>query len=171
MTDMLIRPTTPTDIPYLPTIERSAARAFCSIPSLAWLAESAVISEAAHARFQAKGCSWVAVQSAKPVAFILAEIADNALFIVELSVEREWQGQGIGRQLLSFVTEIARSQGLRELTLTTFCEVPWNAPFYARLGFERLAESELSPALRSQLDEEAAHGLPRDSRCAMRLKL
>ena len=30
----------------------------------------------------------------------------------------------------------ARNSGIKALTLTTFRDVAWNAPFYARLGFE-----------------------------------
>lgn len=171
MTGIVTRPTAARDIPHLPAIERAAAQAFRAIPELAWLADSAVISEADHARFQATARSWVAVQAEQPVAFAVADIIGDTLFVAELSVDTKWQGQGIGRRLMNVVIDVARSRGLSAVTLTTFREVPWNAPFYARLGFEIVAESELSPALQQQLDEEEAHGLPRERRCAMRLKL
>ena len=58
-----------------------------------------------------------------------------------------------------------------EITLTTFAEVAFNAPFYTKLGFERLAEQALGPRLSAVLAEEAAHGFPAGSRCAMRLEL
>ena len=57
------------------------------------------------------------------------------------------------------------------MTLTTFRTIPWNCPFYERLGFRTLDEADLSPRLLAVLDEEDAHGLPRDTRCAMRLTL
>ncbi len=37
--------------------------------------------------------------------------------------------------------------GLPALTLTTFAEVPWNAPYYEPCGFRRLAEAEITPGL------------------------
>ncbi|MKW16615.1 GNAT family N-acetyltransferase, partial [Salmonella enterica subsp. enterica] len=47
--------------------------------------------------------------------------------------------------------------------------VPWNAPFYRRLGFEMM--TTLTPELRQKREEETAHGLAYGSRCAMRLPL
>jgi N-acetylglutamate synthase-like GNAT family acetyltransferase len=77
-------------------------------------------------------------------------------------------GKRVGRQLIA-CAEHARKLGLTSLTLTTFRDVPWNAPFYARLGFEIV--TELTPELRQKREEEAAHGLAYDSRCAMRRHL
>jgi hypothetical protein len=57
------------------------------------------------------------------------------------------------------------------MTLTTFGHLPWNAPFYERMGFVRLEEADLSESLREELDWEAAHGLERSKRVAMRLDL
>ena len=93
----------------------------------------------------------------------------TSLFIVELSVHLDWQGKGIGRQLINAVADHAREGGLSSLTLTTFRDVPWNAPFYARLGFDYV--TELTPELRQKREDETAHGLAFDSRCAMRLPL
>ncbi len=40
--------------------------------------------------------------------------------------------------------------------------------FMARLGFENIEEAQLTPGLRQKLENEAAHGLQRETRCAMR---
>ena len=101
--------------------------------------------------------------------FILAEAHPLTLFIVELSVHLDWQGRGLGRQLIARAAAHARSLGLNSLTLTTFRDVPWNAPFYRRLGFEMM--TTLTPELRQKREEETAHGLAYGSRCAMRLPL
>ena len=37
--------------------------------------------------------------------------------------------------LIEHVAGWARAHGSPALTLTTFTEVPWNAPYYERLGF------------------------------------
>ena len=50
------------------------------------------------------------------------------------------------------------------ITLITFAEVAWNAPFYERHGFRPIAEHELTPALRVLREHEAARGLPMDDR-------
>jgi hypothetical protein len=43
--------------------------------------------------------------------------------------------------------------------LTTFAEVPWNAPYYLRCGFEIVPESLLTPGLHEIRRAEAAQGL------------
>jgi len=151
----------------LPAIERSAAQAFRQYPELAWLADSEVMDETAHAGFMANAGSWVAVNGQdRPQGFICVSVQGKALHVHELSVCSEAQGQGLGRQLLQQVLAIAEDRGLKSVTLTTFAEVPWNAPFYARLGFEVLSSEALDGRLRQVLAEERAHGLK--GRCAMR---
>ena len=165
---MLIRPTLERDIQWLPGVERSAAQAFVGWPAVAWLAQGDVMDCAAHRAFVEEGGSWVAEDPAgRIVGFACARLADQALHLHEISVCREGQGQGVGRRLLRQVVDAARCAGVRELTLTTFVDVPWNAPFYARFGFEMLPEGLLNDRLRGILASEHAHGL--EGRCAMRL--
>jgi hypothetical protein len=71
--------------------------------------------------------------------------------------------------LVRAVCDWAATQSL-PVTLTTFRDIPWNAPFYARLGFRELQAEELTPALRARVAEEAAHGLPASLRLAMRYR-
>jgi predicted N-acetyltransferase YhbS len=84
-----------------------------------------------------------------------------------VSVHPDRAGQGIGRRLIDHVGAWAGTP----LTLTTFAEVPWNAPYYERLGFRRLRDEELTPAMRAIRAEEAAHGLDRWPRVVMRREL
>lgn len=163
------RPTRPGDVTALPAIERAAGERFRDYPELAWLAEGEVISAEQHLGYAERGLSWLALANDQPVGFILAELHVSSLFIVELSVHLDWQGKGIGRRLIACVADQARKRGLASLTLTTFRDVPWNAPFYARLGFEMI--TTLTPELREKREEETAHGLAYDARCAMRLPL
>lgn len=167
---MPVRPTLTDDVPALPALERSAAQAFRQLPHLAWLADSDVMNEAEHLAFVSEGCSWVAVDDQdQALGFLCASIADDALHIHELSVRQEAQGRGLGRRLLDQARHAARLKGLAWLTLTTFDDVPWNAPFYARYGFEPIPATRLDARLRAILASELAHGL--DQRCAKRLPL
>ncbi|TWP45602.1 GNAT family N-acetyltransferase [Lentzea tibetensis] len=84
-----------------------------------------------------------------PVAFAAVSPVDDALHIHQISVDPKWARQGIGAQLIAAL-------GDRRLTLTTFRDVPWNAPYYARLGFVEL--TELTPGLAEIVDEEASRG-------------
>lgn len=81
------------------------------------------------------------------------------------------QRLGIGRCLLRAAIHEGRLRNLASVTLTTFRDVPWNAPFYAMHGFLELGGSELDPRLLARLQDEAKRGFPRDQRCAMRLPL
>jgi hypothetical protein len=57
---------------------------------------------------------------------------------------------------------------LSAVTLTTFRDVPWNGPWYARLGFRELGEHEWTPAIRELRDEEHRNGLDKELRIVMR---
>ena len=57
------------------------------------------------------------------------------------------------------------------VTLTTFRDVPWNAPYYERLGFRSLSETELTPELAEVRAREAEPGLDPETRVCMRLDL
>ena len=43
------------------------------------------------------------------------------------------------------------------ITLTTYADVPWNAPYYARRGFVEI--SEFGPGLRAEREREQQLGL------------
>lgn len=79
--------------------------------------------------------------------------------------------KGVGSALVAAVEEHALRSGCVEITLTTFRDVLWNAPFYARLGFVAVPEAELDSELLGRLDDEGALGLERSRRVAMRKPL
>jgi GNAT superfamily N-acetyltransferase len=107
-----------------------------------------------------------------PIGFLTAEaVAERELHIHEMSVGEAFQGQGIGRALLEEAIEWVATHHLAALTLTTFHDVPWNAPFYSRIGFEVLGVSDLDERLSALLRKEIEEGFAEGSRCAMRLSL
>lgn len=167
-----IRPAREDDVEGLRRVERSAAQAFRLVEAFSWIATGEVQSAERHLDLLRRGTNWVATADGdRPVGFLSAEISGPELHIGEISVDHLHQGFGIGRRLIAHAVDEAVARGLEAVTLTTFRTIPWNCPFYERLGFRTLDEADLSPRLRAVLDEEAAHGLPRDTRCAMRLTL
>ncbi|HYH46692.1 MAG TPA: GNAT family N-acetyltransferase [Thermoanaerobaculia bacterium] len=171
--DYRIRPALPSDLPRLPRIEDEAARIFDALgtPLLGEAGEASQgIPPAGFARAQAAGLLWVAATEAgEPVGFALVEIREpGAVHLRELDVLPEHGRRGLGRRLVQEVLAWARERGCAAVTLTTFRDVPWNAPWYERLGFRRLAPAELSPALREVFAEEAREGLLVERRIAMR---
>jgi GNAT superfamily N-acetyltransferase len=97
---------------------------------------------------------------------VLVDEIDGYAHIEQVSVHPGHSRQGIGRMLIDHVGTWATSRGLAGLTLTTFTEVPWNAPYYARLGFRVV--TDLSPGLRALRAHEAAIGLDAWPRVVMR---
>jgi hypothetical protein len=57
------------------------------------------------------------------------------------------------------------------ITLTTFRDVPWNAPPYEHLAFRIMSDDEVGPELRAVCDAETAAGLDPATRVCMRLDL
>ena len=98
-----VRPTRSGDVAALSAIERAAAGRFRDIPEFAWLADGEVITAEQHLDYAERGFSWLALANDRPVGFILTEAHASSLFIVELSVDRAWQGKGIGRDRKSVV--------------------------------------------------------------------
>jgi GNAT superfamily N-acetyltransferase len=167
----LIRIATLADAAALPPIERAAGTRFRTLPDLAWIADGEPMSEEAHRHLIAQGSCWVAEEGGKPIGFLAAERAGPELHIVELSVLPDRQGQGIGRALIEAALARAHNDGLTAVTLTTFRDVPWNAPFYARIGFGEVPPLALSARLAAIRADESRHGLPAERRCAMRYPL
>ena len=164
-------PAQPVHAAQLPAIERAAAQVFRRLPALTWIADAPPMSEDEHLQLIAQGHVWVAQRQlvhAQPVGFLAAQVLGHALHIRELSVHPDWQGRGVGTGLLAQARQQAHSLGLPCLTLTTFRDVPWNAPWYSRLGFEPAPDE---PRLAELLRTEAEHGLATHPRVAMRLRL
>ena len=157
-----IRPATAADLPLLQEIERAAGECFRDV-GMPEIADDEPFPVEVLERYRAAGRAWVAVDDAdRPVAYLLADPVDGAVHIEQVSVHPGHAGRGLGRALID---QVGRQS---PLTLTTFAEVPWNAPYYARLGFRVLAEDEWTPGLRAIRAHEAAIGLDRWPRVCMR---
>jgi GNAT superfamily N-acetyltransferase len=114
---------------------------------------------------------WVAEEDGQPIGFAACEPFDGVLHLWQIAVRRDRQGQGAGRALITVAAEAGRARGFAAITLTTFREIAWNGPFYARLGFRELAEADLDSRLRAVIARERTLGLDVAARCAMRLEL
>jgi GNAT superfamily N-acetyltransferase len=162
-----IRLARPSDLPLLPVVEKHAADNFEGY-GLAALFARILTPYSILEQAQKAGLLWVAVEhSDHPVGFALAcEVGGNA-HLDELDVDPRHGRQGLGRALVETVCDWANQAGYRAITLTTLSHIPWNAPFYEKLGFKILAAEQLTPALRELLQTEVAHGLPTENRVAM----
>jgi GNAT superfamily N-acetyltransferase len=113
---------------------------------------------------------WVAAAddaSAGVVGFALGRWCGPDTHLQELDVVPAWGRRGIGRRLVAAVVDWAAARGRARVTLTTFVSVPWNAPFYERLGFAVLPEPDWTDALRETWEHERSLGLPMEHRVVM----
>ena len=77
-----------------------------------------------------------------PVAFAHVEVVEGFAHLAQLSVHPDAMRQGIGSALVRAAMREARQLGYDRLSLTTYRDLPWNGPFYARLGFVETTEPE-----------------------------
>ena len=166
----VIRPACLDEREELRAIERAAGSLF---------AAAGLVEVAAHepesveglAKYIAGGRAWVIADGETAIGYSLVDIVDGLAHLEQMSVRPEFGRRGLGAALLEHVCEWARGENFAAITLTTFADLPWNAPFYARHGFVVLAASELGPELRALRETETAHGLDPDRRVCMRRAL
>jgi GNAT superfamily N-acetyltransferase len=161
---------TPEHVPALPEIERSAGSLFRDkVP--AELLEFAS-PESAYAAAQRDGRLWVAVgPDDEPVGLACVAIEADRVHLTELDVLPAHGRRGVGTALVRAVEAWARSRDYSEITLTTYRDMPWNAPFYAGLGFAVVPESDWDAHLQRRFEAEAGLDSERPKRVAMRMRL
>ncbi|WP_027344219.1 GNAT family N-acetyltransferase [Hamadaea tsunoensis] len=167
---MEIRLAYATDLPVFREIEVEAGRLFVDI-GMPEIAGYEALPLEVLARHQAEGYAWAATAAGTAVGYLIAEPVDGCLHIEQISVLPSHGRRGFGAALLAAVAARAVADALPALTLTTFVDVPWNAPYYERHGFHRIGDDELTPGLRVIRDREIALGLDRWPRTAMRRDL
>ncbi|WP_219893127.1 GNAT family N-acetyltransferase [Aquisediminimonas profunda] len=106
---------------------------------------------------------WVAVIDGEIAGYICGNALARDFHIEEVAVASGFQRRGVGKDLIAHMTNIARRLGLEALTLTTDRTLPWNAPYYERLGFSFMADGDIPPYLRNALAEKPDP----ERRCAM----
>jgi GNAT superfamily N-acetyltransferase len=99
----------------------------------------------------------VFVVGSPPVGFVQVGEADGNAHIDEVSVLPGQMRRGIGTQLVLAACGWAATNGYEAVTLTTFADVPWNGPFYARLGFVEI--DDIGPDVAERREAERAAGL------------
>jgi len=160
-----------TELPVLQDIERAAGEPFAALGMTA-VAEDAPPTVAELRDHLRAGRNWVSFdENDMPVAYLIADIVDDAVHIEQVSVHPRHAHAGLGRGLIEHAAGWARDHGYRALTLTTYLTVPWNAPYYVRLGFRILDDTECTPELRDIRSEETERGLDLRPRVAMRRDL
>ena len=169
----IIRLATNEDLPHLPTIEAEAALRLKDIgmEALQDAFAQLLTAEAAFDAYAQDGRLWVAIEDERPVGFIIVSIIEGNLHIDEVDVLPAYGRRGIGRALMKTACSWGQSLGLSHATLSTQANVPWNLPYYQKLGFEVMPSVEWTPAYHRIREIEAAAGFPMSERVLMKLTL
>jgi GNAT superfamily N-acetyltransferase len=151
----------------LAQIKQSAARLFADTPYAFLVNAEPLPLDVVQQQFQA-GQVWVAVHREQTVVgYAITREVDATLYLQEIDVTPEHGRRGIGAALVNRVCAWAQQQGYRIVSLSTFRDIPWNAPFYAKLGFCMLKPSELTIGFQQIRQQEAGVGLPLSKRVIM----
>jgi GNAT superfamily N-acetyltransferase len=163
-----IRLAYPEEVERLPELERTAAQLFREAGFTGdWIERTHPVDELAAAQREKR--LWVA--AAPPgdvVGYVLAEMIGTTPHLDELAVLPTHGRRGLGRRLVSAVLDWARARNAESVTLSTFRDLAWNGPFYAKLGFRAIPPEELPVELAALVKRERSYGLPVEQRVVMR---
>ena len=162
---VVFRAARPDEIETIRAIERASAQRFLGIMD-ALAADEPSPATVLAARI-ASGGLLVATDGDDLVAFVVFETVEDRAYVEQIDVLPAYEGQRIGAALLDVVSNRARAAGLKGLSLSTFKEVPWNAPYYRWLGFADVADDALTPGMRAIREAHVARGLDEDARVFM----
>lgn len=166
-----VRPARIEDIERLREIEQKASEMFLGTPH-SIVAELSGMTAEFLAEQIGKEQVWTACDDrGTPIGFAVALVVDGEAHLNELSVDPDHGRKGVGRLLTNIVCEWARSSGNTSITLSTFRNIAWNAPFYSKLGFIEVPVESLGPELQQFRRNERNAGLDLDSRLIMRKPL
>lgn len=118
------------DLPLLAGIEAAADRLFAPLMDIShWPSPSSRQRRAQHGGF-------IAVIGDPAVGFAHVVELDGRFHLEQIAVHPDHGRRGLGTELLYAAVDLVAARGGDSLSLTTFADVPWNAPLYRRIGFE-----------------------------------
>jgi predicted N-acetyltransferase YhbS len=153
----------PEEIETVRALERVSAQRFVGLMDA--LAADEPSPAAVLAARIADGGLIVAVEGETVAGFVMFRPVEARAYVEQLDVLPAFAGRRIGAALLDAAADQARAAGLAGLSLSTFREIPWNAPYYRRLGF--VAVTALTPGMAEIREAHRARGLDEDARVFM----
>ncbi len=161
----IIRAGTTADAPRLQDVESAAGRLFLTVDMLEVASNDPTALKHFESRARKNQLLVVVEQeSDRPVGFLYWAPVDGAAYIEELAVDPQHAGNRLGARLLDALADKTSDA----LTLATFRDVPWNAPYYSRLGFSERDCALLGPGHEREWQKQAKAGLDMTRRLFMR---
>jgi GNAT superfamily N-acetyltransferase len=158
-----VRPAEPRDLPLLAAIEDAGDARFAErFGGVDWPPADSGEDRAAEPGF-------LLVTGDPVVGFAHVLAVDDAWLLEQVVVHPDHGRRGLGSALLEAVADEVARRGGREVTLRTYADVPWNAPWYARHGYVVVDPPTAHAAV---LAAEERYGMRRyGARVSMRLDL
>ncbi|MEO1476319.1 MAG: GNAT family N-acetyltransferase [Pseudomonadota bacterium] len=156
------------DIPALIAADRAASELFRPtglVPNMGTIPESVptdILSQAIE-----DGMVIVVADDQGPVGFAMNRIQDEVLYLDQISVDPSHGQRGLGRLLILHVFGLAEDHKLGAVVLSTFRDLPWNGPFYRKMGFKEIPRKKLESWM-LDIEEMQAETLDVSKRCFMR---
>jgi GNAT superfamily N-acetyltransferase len=117
--------------------------------------------------FLTENRSFVALLGDVPAGFAICGEAGGRFWLKELAVDPVHGRRGIGTALIDAAIGQARRRGHRAIFLSTFRDVPFNQPFYAKRGFVAVDTETAAEELRAQFLREVPAGIDPATRVLM----
>ena len=169
-TDYQIRLASQRELPDLKGVEQAAAKQFAAFGLAKVVNTTLPIETLAGA--QKRGHVWViAATSGEIAGFALVSVVKERLHLEEIDIDPAHSRQGLGKALIGEICAWAGAAGFKTISLSTFKDIPWNAPYYERLGFSVVPGQELNGDFLAIREAEARAGLPVSRRVIMLKRL
>ena len=136
-----VRQATDDDLELLEAVENEADALFATVFSIAgWRPAPTYTKPSPQSGFILVASD---IPGSEPVGFAHVLEVHGSGHLEQLSVRPLAARRGHGRALVEAVKSESRLRGCHRVTLRTFADVPWNAPFYSSCGFlERDPDSD-----------------------------
>lgn len=105
-------------------------------------------------------------EDAAPVGFLIWSLKDGLAYIEEVSVHPAHAGHRLAARMIDRLGADTSGR-YPALTLTTFRDVPWNAPYYASLGFREMPYADAGPDHLTSWRHQQTAGLDMSKRLFM----
>lgn len=168
LTGVRLRAARPADIEAIRDIERGSAVRMRDTPYPEIADAEPTDAATLAARVAAGGLLAACGEDDAPIAQVMFRPLGEDWYVEQIDVLPAWARRGIGAALLEAAAERARAAGAAALVLSTFRDVPFNAPYYRRLGFIDLDDAALTDELLAIRAEHVARGLDESRRVFMR---
>ncbi len=143
------------DARSLRAIEEAAGRQFLGL-AMSEIADDPPPPREAFRRETTQGrCLVVCTDDDQVAGYLVHETLAETVHVKQVSVHPDHGGNRLGAALINACDLVAADLGIPRLSLTTFRDVPWNRPYYERLGFacypEGRSPGDVAAILRSEM--------------------